>query len=195
MTHEEQRGLFAELYLLRKLLLSQISTPAKIVRSWVGPDRQIKDFQTGSIAIEVKCTTGNNHQRIHINGERQLDASNLERLFLFHLSAEVRQDNGESLVTLIKSIQTLLTNDAITLSQFRSKLLEVGYFEYHVDLYSQTGYVIRNESYYIVSHNFPRIEEGDLRPGIGDVRYSIIISQCYDFMLSESEVFNELRFE
>jgi Putative PD-(D/E)XK family member, (DUF4420) len=194
LTHEEQHGLFAELYLLRKLLFSQISSPAHIVRIWVGPDKQIKDFQAGSIAIEVKCTTGNNHQRIQINGERQLDASNLERLFLFHLSAEIRLDNGESLIDLVNSIQTLLTSDTITLSQFRSKLLEVGYFEYHAGLYSQTGYVIRNESYYSVSYNFPRIEERDLRPGIGDVKYSIITSQCYDFMLAESEVFNELRF-
>lgn len=195
LTREEQHGLFAELYLLRKLLLSQISTSSNIIPAWVGPDKQIKDFQIGSVAIEVKCTTGNNHQRIHINGERQLDTSNLERLFLFHLSVEIRQENGESLVALVNSIQILLSSEFITLSQFRSKLLEVGYFEHHANLYEHTGYVIRNESFYNVSYNFPRIEERDLRPGIGDVKYSIITSQCYDFMLAESEVLNELRFD
>lgn len=192
---EEQHGLFAELQLLRKLILSQISSSSNIIRTWVGPDKQIKDFQAGSVAIEVKCTTGNNHQRIHINGERQLDTSNLERLFLFHLSVELRQENGESLAALVNSIQNLLISEPITLSQFRNKLLEVGYFEHHAELYEHTGYVIRNESYYNVAYNFPRIEERDLRPGIGDVKYSIITSQCYDFMLAESEVFNELRFE
>jgi hypothetical protein len=194
LTREEQHGLFAELYLLRKMIDLRISEPSNIIRIWVGPDKQIKDFQAGNIAIEVKCTTGNNHQRIHINGERQLDPSNLNNLFLYHLSAEVRENSGESLVTLIHSIETHLTGDALTQSQFRGKLLEAGYFEHHANLYGQTGYIIRNESFYNVSGNFPRIEERDLRPGVGDVKYSIITSQCSEYMLTEGEVFNELIF-
>lgn len=191
LTREEQHGLFAELYLLRKMILSPIFERSNIIRIWVGPDKQIKDFQAGNIAIEVKCTTGNNHQRIHINGERQLDPSNLNRLFLYHFSAEARQNSGESLVTLINSIETTLAGDVITHSQFRSKLLEAGYFEHHANLYEQTGYIVRNESFYNVSDNFPRIEERDLRPGVGDVKYSIITSQCSEFMITESDVFNE----
>lgn len=194
LTREEQHGLFAELFLLRKILQSGISDVSNIIRIWVGPDKQIKDFQAGSVAIEVKCTTGNNHQRIHINGERQLDPSNLNNLFLYHLSAEVRENSGESLVTLINSIETQLTGDALTQAQFRGKLLEAGYFEHHANLYGQTGYIIRNESFYNVSGNFPRIEERDLRPGVGDVKYSIITSQCSEYMLTEGEVFNELIF-
>jgi hypothetical protein len=194
LTREEQHGLFAELYLLRKMMHSRISDPSNIIRVWVGPDKQIKDFQVGNTAIEVKCTTGNNHQRIHINGERQLDPSNLNRLFLYHLSAEVRENSGESLVTLIQSIETHLSGDPLSQSQFRNKLLETGYFEHHANLYGQTGYIIRNESFYNVSGNFPRIEEHDLRPGVGDVKYSIITSQCSEFMVNESEVFNELTF-
>ncbi len=194
LTHEEQHGLFAELYLLRKMLHARISNTTNIIRAWVGPDKQIKDFQTGNIAIEVKCTTGNNHQRVHINGERQLDPSNLARLFLYHLSAEARQNGGESLISLINTIETILEGDSMTLTQFKSKLMEAGYFDHHASLYEQTGYITRNEFYYSVSGNFPRIEERDLRPGVGDVKYSIITSQCSEFLLTEVEVFNELTF-
>lgn len=194
LTREEQHGLFAELYLLRKMLNAQISSAANIVRCWVGPDKQIKDFQIGNMAIEVKCTTGNNHQRIHINGERQLDPSNLRRLFLYHLSAETRQNGGESLGSIINSIKTEFESDSMTYTQFNSKLMEAGYFDHHANLYEQTRYFTRTESYYNVLGNFPRIEEHDLRPGVGDVKYSIITSQCSEFLLTEIEVFNELAF-
>jgi hypothetical protein len=191
---EEQHGLYAELHLLHKLLLSQISNRANIIRAWVGPDKNIKDFQVGSFAIEVKCTTGNNHQRIHINSERQLDTTNLERLLLYHLSVETRQKNRESVVSLVSRIIDLLVNDPITLSLFRAKLIEAGYFDHHAHLYEHVGYVIRSETFYNVTFGFPRIEERDLRPGVGDVKYSIITSQCDDFILAESEVLNQIKF-
>lgn len=192
LTQVEQHGLFAELFFLRKMLSSKDLTASEIVRFWVGPEKQIKDFQKGNIAIEVKCTTGSNHQRIHINGERQLDSSQLARLFLYHLSAEVRLNGGETLVTLICEIRSFLSEDVIALAQFNSKLMEAGYFEHHAHQYEATGYTIRNESYYNVSGNFPRLEEKDLRPGVGDVKYSIITSLCSEYMLTEEDVFNEL---
>jgi hypothetical protein len=65
----------------------------------------------------------------------------------------------------------------------KSKLLEGGYFKDHKNLY-ETGYALRQEAFYKVEGDFPRIEERDIRNGIGDVKYSIILSQCSSFVLS-----------
>jgi hypothetical protein len=87
LTPEEQRGLYGELYFLRKFL--QVNTNFQtIVSSWIGQSKEIKDFQMNDWAVEVKTTHGNNHQKVHISSERQLDNTHLENLFLYHVSLE-----------------------------------------------------------------------------------------------------------
>jgi hypothetical protein len=46
----------------------------------------------------------------------------------------------------------------------------------------------------MVRNQFPRIEESDIRNGVGDVKYSIIVSQCNEYQISEEDVFNNLKF-
>src|SRR5690606_35803332 len=112
----EQRGLFGELFLLRKLL--QIyNFPSSVLNSWVGCERQIRDFQFGTWSIEVKTTHGNNHQRLHISSERQLDCSQLQYLLLFHLSLEARQQAGETLNDVVNSIRVMLQADFISFNR------------------------------------------------------------------------------
>jgi hypothetical protein len=194
LTSEEQRGLFAEMYLLRKYLCSGRWPYHRIVNSWVGPNKEIKDFQSGGWAIEVKSTSGNNHQKACINSERQLDTNNLENLFLFHLSLEKRHQSGESLNQIIQSIYDILRSDHTSFNRYRSKLLDAGYFSQHLPLYEITGYIIRNETFYCVKNDFPRIEEREIRKGVGDVKYSIILSQCSDFIRPEEQVFELTKF-
>ena len=188
---EEQRGLFGELHFLRKYL-NIANDFNQALNSWVGPAKEIRDFQAGNWSLEVKTTHGNNHQRIHISNERQLDTSNLDNLILFHLSLEARQQSGESLNQIIDTISESLINDFDALNKFKNKLVETGYFDIHRHLYENTGYFIRQESFYKVENDFPRIEEKDLRYGVGDVKYSIVISQCNEFIITESETFHIL---
>jgi hypothetical protein len=194
LTPEEQRGLFAETYLLRKFLRLGRSEYSKVINCWVGSNKEIRDFQHGAWAIEVKSTSGNNHQKAQISSERQLDVSKLESLFLFHLSLEKTQASGESLNQIIRSIHDLLSSDYKSLNRYKSKLLESGYFSQHYRLYEGTGYVIRKEAFYCVEGNFPRIEEKDVRNGVGDVKYSIILSQCSEFIRTEKQVFELTTF-
>lgn len=193
LTPEEQRGLYGELYFLRKFLLKN-SDFNSIVNSWVGPEKQIRDFQYGNWSVEVKTTHGNNHQKVHISSERQLDTSNLENLFLFHCSLEVRQQSGETLNQLIDSVFDILNKNFPSLSLFKNKLLEACFFDQHRELYEATGYYIRQEFLYKVENDFPRIEEKDIHSGVGDVKYSIIISQCSSYIKTEQEVFQSLLF-
>ena len=189
---EEQRGLFGELYFLRKWLY--VSTDLqRTIQSWVGPEREVRDFQIGDWAVEVKTTYGNNHQKIHISSERQLDSTNLNVLFLLHLSLESQQHNGENLNQIIDSINLQLNSDIAVQSQFKSKLLLSGYFSHHKDLYDGTGYQVRQELFYSVTDGFPRIQERDIPNGIGDVKYTIILSEYSNYIISESNVFEIIK--
>lgn len=194
LTLEEQRGLFGELFFLRKFLLVS-SDFQNVVTSWIGTEKQIRDFQFGRWSVEVKTTHGNNHQKIHISSERQLDTRNLDNLFVNHLSLDVRQQSGETLNQLVDAVTEILTRDFTAFNQFRNKLIETGFFDHHRPLYAETGYFIRQEMFYKVENNFPRIEERDIRAGVGDVKYSIVVSQCSEFIRTEEEVFLTIRFE
>lgn len=194
LTSEEQRGLYGELIFLRKLLQFH-SDFQQVLTSWVGVEKQIKDFQFGSWCVEVKTTHGNNHQKIHISSERQLDTTNLENLFLFHLSLESRLHSGETLNDIVDSVRLILEEDFSSLSKFNNKLLEAGYFDNHRLLYSESGYFIRNEAYYKVENEFPRIEEAEIRKGVGDVKYSIIISQYSEYLKTEQQVFQNVIYK
>jgi hypothetical protein len=193
LTPEEQRGLFGEMFFLRKYLRVN-SDSRNVVISWVGSEKQVRDFQFGSWSLEVKTTFGNNHQKVHISSERQLDKTNLEFLFLNHISLELRQLAGETLNQIVDSIGESLESDYSAYNQFKSKLIEAGFFDHHRHIYEDIGYFIREDDYYMVRNQFPRIEESDIRNGVGDVKYSIIVSQCNDYKISEVDVFIKLKF-
>jgi hypothetical protein len=191
LTPEEQRGLFGELYFLRKFLQHNNNSQL-VLNTWVGSAGEVRDFQMKNWALEVKTTHGNNHQKVQISSERQLDITHLEKLFLYHISLEQVHESGESLNQIIISINELLVIDSISMNRFKSKLYEAGYFDRHIDLYKSIGYCIRQDTFYDVEGNFPRIQENEIRSGVGDVKYSIIVSQCEAYKQSEVLVFEKL---
>lgn len=188
LTPEEQRGLFGELYFLRKYLQAN-TNHLEIVNTWIGTEKQVRDFQSGTWAVEVKTTHGNNHQKVHISSERQLDTTNLTDLFLYHISLEQMQNSGETLNDIVDSVIAILETDALAANKFKSKIYEVGYFELQRSLYDVAGYFIRQDIFYKVENDFPRIQENEIRVGVGDVKYSIILSQCTPFIIAENAVF------
>jgi len=194
LSPEEQRGLYGELYFLRKYLSTHSNT-FNTVNSWVGPSKEVRDFQFNSWALEVKTTLGNNHQKVHISNERQLDNTHLQDLFLYHISLELAQESGETLNQIISSINAILEIDLISKNRFKAKLYEVGYFEHQASLYESIGYHIRQDNFYLVENEFPRIQEGEIRSGVGDVKYSIILSQCQDYLQTEQQVFQKISTE
>lgn len=71
----------------------------------------LRDFQGKDWAVEVKTTSTNNPQFLLINGERQLDDSMIDNLFLFHCSVEVSKSSGETLPERVKEIKDMLSSD------------------------------------------------------------------------------------
>jgi hypothetical protein len=190
LTPSEQQGLYGELHFLQKFIARQ---DAVALNSWVGTDKEVRDFQYNGWAVEVKTTAGNNHQKVSISSERQLDETLLENLFLFHLSVETARKNGESLNAKVNTVRETLQDNVSALNLFNNKLLEVGYFEKHTHLYKEKCYQVRDENYYKIDGDFPRIKEKEIRNGTGDVKYSIILSQCNEYLVSENTVFDKIN--
>ncbi len=192
LSDEVQRGLYGEIYFLR-FFLSSVSDKNYCVKSWLGPEKSIQDFQYSNWAVEVKTTHGNNHQKIHITSERQLDDTIIKKIFLYHLSLDVRVGNGESLNILIEDVSELLSDNTMASNLFKLKLLESGYYDIHKPLYDERGYSIRQENLYRVSGNFPRITENQIPIGVGDVRYSIVLSESEEWRINHETLLEDIK--
>jgi hypothetical protein len=95
---------------------------------------------------------------------------------LFHLSLEKRNGNEYTLNTIIDELYSIIGDNKLHSNILNRKLISVGYFKHHEAKYDETSYLIRGEDFYLVSGNFPRIEEKDLVKGVGDVHYSVVLT-------------------
>ena len=114
----------------------------------------------------------------------------MENLFLYHLSVEVSTGNGQTFCQKIAEIREMLENDVPALSMFNAKLFEAGYLDKHEPFYKDRFYKVRSENYYKIGDNFPRIREKELRSGVSEVKYSIILAMCDEYLVSENQIFN-----
>jgi hypothetical protein len=177
---ERQRGLYGELYFLRRVLLGAIPT-GTAVEAWVGPLAAAQDFAFGATAVEVKTTIANQHQVLRITTERQLDTTALANLALFHLSVDGREGAGQTLPQLVAELRARLTESGGT-DLFEDRLFSGGYLDVHAHLY-RTGYTVREANIFLVGEDFPRLVEADCPSGVGDVTYSIAVSALTPFLI------------
>lgn len=189
----EQQGLYGELMYLHKLVLRGIFSYIDTLKIWVGADKAMRDFQGKDWAVEAKTISINNADQITINGERQLDETLLDKLYLYHLSVEASRMNGQTLNEKVDELRSLFSGDKAALNIFNAKLMEAGYFDHHRELYRERCYKIRKESIYVIDDSFPRIKESELRDGVSNTVYSINVSTCAEYMVSENTHFNSIE--
>lgn len=189
----EQQGLYGELMYLHKLILRGIFSYIDTLKIWVGADKAMRDFQGNGWAVEAKTISINNADQITINGERQLDETLLNKLYLYHLSVEASRMNGQTLNEKVDELRSLFSDDKAALNIFNAKLMEAGYFDHHRELYRERCYKIRKESIYVIDDSFPRIKESELRDGVSNTVYSINVSTCAEYMVSENTHFNSIE--
>lgn len=158
-------GLVRRTYFLAKFI-SKSDNPSSVINTWVGVDKEIRDFQYGNWAVEVKTTAGNNHQRVSISSERQLDDTLMDCLYLYHLSVETSKGNGENPQSESTGYTKYAWRQSICFKLFNSKLLEADTL-IHAHLYEERCYAKRDENIYHVKDEFPRIKENEIRNGVG----------------------------
>jgi hypothetical protein len=136
----------------------------------------------------VKTTSAKQHQKLAIASERQLNDMGAGVIVLLHLSLDVRQGQGETLPGIVASVRSFVAEDTIARDELENLLFEIGYLDIHAPRYDNISYSIREQNYFKVGADFPKIIESDLRNGVGDVRYSISVAECKHFSIPESEV-------
>lgn len=191
LSREAQQGLYGELWFLRERLIPLID-PYSALLSWAGPGGAHQDFLLKSCAIEVKTTGTKEPQQLIIQSERQLDDTGLAALFLLHLSLNVREGVGETLIMIVDTLRQLLKAHTAASELYEDRLLEVGFLQSQSPQYERIGYNVRKVNLFQVKGAFPRIVEADLKPGVGSVRYSIAASECRHFTVTEDEFKSQL---
>jgi len=193
LSPEEQRGLFGELVIL-KMLLENTADPLTVLNGWQGVSGGIQDFFYTDRAIEVKTTSGNQHQTVTISSAAQLDESGLTFLWLAYLTLEIASggNEGKSLNDAVDDVLALLESNAEATIRFRAKLAEVGYFEAQRPLYEHPAYHIRATRFYQVRDEFPRIRPNELRSGVDTIKYAIRLSDCQTWLAEASFVLQNL---
>lgn len=189
----EQQGLYGELGFLKKLISKNVFPASEALDYWVGVDAAQRDFMGDAWAVEVKTTATSNPQEVTINSERQLDETLFDDLYLYHCSVETTKQNGETLPDRINKLRRSLENEPAALSKFNEKLITAGYFDEDEALYAFRAYKLRDESIYRVEGDFPRIKESDLRGGVGNLTYSVVLSACAAYRQSEATVFSTIK--
>ena len=176
-----QQGLWGELYFLREHLLDMVGNQS--VLGWKGAVKAHQDFQFTGVGIEIKTTLAKQPQNVRITSERQLDTCTCPLIFLHVISMESRDNDGESLPMLIKSLRCRLAEDDALLESLEDGLLAVGYLDCHVSRYQDTGYLVRAESTFAVKQRFPCLTEKNMPKGVGDVNYGLNLGACTPFSI------------
>jgi hypothetical protein len=173
--------------MMRNVLLPCIPEDLAI-SGWRGPDKTNQDFHLVYCTVEVKTTSSNPHEEVAVSNVLQLDETGSPRLIMAHLALLPLQGSGETLPWLIDELRRHIDAKAPHLkSRFNTLLAQTGYRDSHSVEYARTGYTLRHARYYWVKEGFPRLKEEDLPPGVGNIRYSIVVAACAGFEISADE--------
>ena len=182
---EQQKGLIGESLFINHLLDHQKSS-STILNGWTGPDFEDKDFVFGATGIEIKLTSSK-YPKLKITNEGQLDAQNLNELFLILYTVEDVKENGFTLNSLIDQIQEKLSANIDELKFFNERLMLLGYFEDDKEHYNKM-YSLKKIYTYSVSEEFPKIIKSQLPIGVYNTSYFIELSAVENFSVEIEEI-------
>nr|WP_314498694.1 PD-(D/E)XK motif protein [uncultured Chryseobacterium sp.] len=186
---EQQKGLIGELLFINHLL-DYHKSPSTILNAWTGPDFEDKDFVFGAIGIEIKFTSSK-YPKLKITNEGQLDAQNLNELFLILYTVEDVKENGFTLNSLIYQTQQKLFVNIDELKFFNERLMFLGYFEDDNEHYNKM-YSLKKIYTYSVSEEFPKIIKSQLPIGVYNTSYFIELSAVENFSVEMEEVIQNI---
>ena len=179
LSHEEQLGLFGELWFMLHHILCRLPKPAAL-KCWKGPEEKVHDFELPGGSVEVKTTGTKEPRAFRISSEYQLDTAGIPSLHLYVLSVETRGSGGETLPELVSELRTEFEAEQAVSDLFRQKLMEAGYLDIHAAEYT-ARYEVVEEFLFGVENGFPSIVE--VPEGVSEVKYKISLSACLRFQV------------
>lgn len=188
----ERIGLVGELLFLRDELHPRLGF-LNALKAWTGHERHEQDFVIGSTIFEVKTQVVTADRMIKISSEDQLDP--VQGRIIICNQGIAPAPMGSAGSCTLNSITMELNEIAkqtggSALDLLTTGLLEAGY-EPHPE-YDDETWVSVDRALYEVRGDFPRIERGELRHGVQQVRYSISVADCLPFTVSLENTFAEL---
>jgi len=192
LSPEAQRGLIGELVFLRDYLVPRQSWKDAI-NFWSGPFGNPKDFAWGKSAAEAKTHLNDARPFIKISSEFQLDAQDINALWLFVLGFQRdsdAEDDAKTLTEVVADMISSLSSDAPELIEdFYHRLLACGYSPKHD--YNKYHWRWDNPRLFRVTDGFPAIQSSGLPQGVSKVRYSVALTACEPFAADFSELGDE----
>jgi hypothetical protein len=186
LSRESQQGLWGELWTLREIVSPVVGLNGA-VEAWRGPLGADQDFQLGAFALEVKTSTSTSVDHVMIASEQQLDVVDGIELALIVLSLDARPNYGETLPALVSELRRVSKEEGC-LEIFEIRVAQSGYKDEHENSYEAVGYSIRSRFQFLVGEEFPRIRVRDLKPGVGNVAYSVALTACENHVMTEQEL-------
>lgn len=180
-----QKGLVGELYFLKDYLFHKYPF-SEALFYWTGSERTNHDFQIMNNAVEIKTTSGKQHKKFAIASEKQLDNLGLDHLYLslFALNLHSNMPN-RTLPALITEILIQIQDDPTATFQFQIKLAKCGYNHALAEEYL-IGFSLFDMKFFEVTAGFPRLLQGNLPDGVGDLKYSVVVAACSPFEITSS---------
>ncbi len=179
LSHEEQLGLFGELWFMLHHILGRIPKLAA-VKCWKGPEEKVHDFELPGGSVEVKTAGSKEPRAFRISSEHQLDTAGIPSLHLYVLSIETRGSGGKTLPELVSELRAEFEVEQAGFDLFRQKLMEAGYLDIHAAEYT-AQYEAVEEFLFRVENGFPSIVE--VPEGVSEVKYKISLSACLRFQV------------
>lgn len=163
------------------------------MHAWTGHKRHEQDFVIASTIFEVKTQVVTVDRMIGISSEDQLEAVQ-GRILVCNLGIASAPEGSTGSCTL-NSIAKELADLAKEIGSVASDLLGMGMlgagYEPRPE-YSEETWIPVDRVLNEVRDEFPRIETGDLRPGLEQVHYRIRVSNCQEFAVDLEATFGEL---
>lgn len=187
LTHEQQIGLFGELWFLSVWLIPKMG-PKIAVEGWRGPLGSRHDFEWQCRSVEVKSSTSTRGRIHHISGLDQLAPPDHGELLLF--SVRLREERGatNNLPALIAKCRKALEQEEDLLCVFENTLAHAGYSQYHEDEYEKLKLRVIEDGLFRVDEDFPRLTAASFPAGVPDgiesVEYIINLSGLGHLMFS-----------
>ncbi|QCD52121.1 PD-(D/E)XK motif protein [Campylobacter sp. RM16192] len=173
---EKQMGLFGELSFLSDIASKQVGFEYAL-DSWVGASFDKQDFIFNNCAVEVKTYKTSKSPNVTISSAYQLHTSK-EKLYLVAYALSVNSQ-GLSIEDIVKSIETKITD----VEAFYRKLFLYGYKANSKSKLQK--FKIDKILFFNVDDKFPKIIATDIDPRIYDVKYTINLLKCNEFLLDQ----------
>lgn len=181
LTLEEQRGLIAELAVLRTFIDSFGPLPA--IEAWKGPEGSAKDFEFLSVLVEVKARRGAAHPKIAISSEVQLETVEGVALYLQVLDVDTAIAlAGLTLTDHVELTGSRFASDPTAMDLWERRIAATGFRAEDVD--ERRIWKIGASRTFEVREGFPRMTS-PLPDGVENLKYSINLHACAPYEVAD----------